>query len=106
LPDRDLIEGDGAMAAHGNPEYAIAAGNDYAAHESTYERFVFLVFIAICHIVSICIGLAVGGVKGAWWTAFAIFVLATIAAIHGLMSGSKASSGIVVVLALLALALA
>jgi hypothetical protein len=31
------------MAAHGNLEYAVADGNDYAAHEQTYQGFVSLV---------------------------------------------------------------
>lgn len=94
------------MAAHGELEYSTAEGNDYAAHEETYRNFVLLVFIGIMHVVNICIGLAVGGVKGAWWTAAFIFVLATAVAIHGLITGAKAPSVVVVVLALLALAFA
>ena len=31
------------MAEHPDVEYATAAGNDYAEHERTYERFVSLV---------------------------------------------------------------
>jgi Bacterial aa3 type cytochrome c oxidase subunit IV len=31
------------MAAHDAPEYSTAAGNDYAAHEQTYEMFLSLV---------------------------------------------------------------
>ncbi len=31
------------MAAHGNPEYSTAEGNDYAEHERMYERFLALV---------------------------------------------------------------
>jgi hypothetical protein len=94
------------MAAHGELEYSTATGNDYPAHEETYRRFVFLVFIGIMHVVNICIGLAIGGVKGAWWTAAGIFVVATVVAIHGLATGAKAPSVVVVVLALLALAFA
>lgn len=30
------------MADHGKPEYSIAAGNDYAEHEATYEAFLTL----------------------------------------------------------------
>jgi len=94
------------MAAHETTEYSTAAGNDYAAHEATYERFVFLVFIGVLHVVNITIGLAVGGVKGAWWTAAGIFFLATVAAIHGLATGAKVPSAIVLVFALAALAFA
>jgi hypothetical protein len=95
------------MAAHDSiTEYSTAAGNDYAAHEATYERFVFLIFIAALHVINVAIGLAIGGVKGAWWTAAGIFFLATVAAIHGLASGAKVPSAIVLVLALAALAFA
>jgi hypothetical protein len=94
------------MAAHGELEYSTADGNDYPAHEDTYRRFVLLVFVGLMHAVNICVGLAVGGVKGAWWTAAAIFVLATVVAIHGLVTGAKAPSVVVLVLALLALAFA
>ena len=31
------------MAAHGEPEYAVAEGNDYPAHEQTYRSFLTLV---------------------------------------------------------------
>ena len=31
------------MAAHGNPEYSVAEGNDYVAHEQTYLTFISLV---------------------------------------------------------------
>ena len=31
------------MAAHGAPEYSIADGNDYPAHEQTYLNFLSLV---------------------------------------------------------------
>jgi len=30
------------MADHGKAEYATATGNDYAAHEHTYEMFIRL----------------------------------------------------------------
>ena len=28
------------MAAHGAPEYSVAEGNDYPAHEQTYATFI------------------------------------------------------------------
>ena len=31
------------MADHGTVEYATASGNDYPAHEQTYEGFIMLV---------------------------------------------------------------
>jgi hypothetical protein len=54
--------------------------------------------------VNIVIGLGVGGVNGAWWVAFAIFVFATICAIIDLAGNTKAASAIALVLSLLALA--
>ena len=93
------------MAEHAAPEYATAPGNDYASHESTYESFVHMAFIGTLHAVSIVIGLAIGGVNGYWFVAFGIFVVATIAAIQGLISKTRTASYIALVLALVALAL-
>ena len=93
------------MDAHGSPEYSTAPGNDYAAHEATYQGFTFLVLIGICYVVSLSIGLAVGGVKGAWGTEAAIIILASIVAVHGLMTKSKIPSYVMLVLSGLALAL-
>lgn len=92
------------MDAHGTPEYSTAAGNDYVAHESTYKSFTFLILVGICYLVSIAIALAVGGVKGAWGTEAALIILATIVVAHGLMSGAKVPSYVMVVVSLAALA--
>ena len=94
------------MAAHDTPEYSTATGNDYSAHEATYQSFVFLILVGICYVVSISIALAVGGVKGAWGTEAALIILATIIVVHGLMTRSKIPSYVMVVLSLLALAFA
>ena len=94
------------MAEHGAPEYATAPGNDYVTHESTYENFVHLAFIGAAHIVSIVIGLAIGGVTGHWLMAFGVFVVSTIAAAQGFLSGTKTSSYVAIVISLVALALA
>ena len=94
------------MAAHDTPEYSTATGNDYPAHEATYQSFVFLILVGICYVVSLSIALAVGGVKGAWGTEAALIILATIIVVHGLMTRSKVPSYVMVVLSLLALAFA
>lgn len=94
------------MAAHDTPEYSTASGNDYAAHEATYQSFVFLVLAGICYTVSLSIALAVGGVKGAWGTQAVLIVLATIVLADALMTRSKIPSYLMVVLSLLALAFA
>ena len=92
------------MAEHAAPEYATAPGNDYASHEGTYESFVHMAFIGTMHVISIVIGLAIGGVAGHWFVAFGVFLVATIAAIQGLLSKSNTPSYVALVLALLALA--
>lgn len=94
------------MAEHGAPEYATAQGNDYAAHESTYRSFVHLAFIGAAHVASILIGLAIGGVTGHWLIAFGVFVIATIAAVQGFLSGTRISSYVALAISLVALALA
>jgi hypothetical protein len=89
-------------ADHGEIEYATAPGNDYAEHEGTYVNFLHLAFVLAVHIINIVLGLAIGGVMGHWLTAFAVFVIATGAAGHGLLTGSRTSSGIALALALIA----
>jgi hypothetical protein len=80
------------MADHGNVEYATATGNDYPAHEQTYETFVHFTFVGIIHVVTILFGLATGGVMGHWFLAAAIFVIGTLGAIPGLVGKATAPS--------------
>jgi pheromone shutdown protein TraB len=94
------------MAAHGTPEYSTATGNDYPAHESTYQGFTFLVFIGIILVINICLGLTVGGVRGNWWFGGPFIFIASIAALISLLTNSKPSSIVVLVLGLLGLAFA
>jgi hypothetical protein len=93
------------MADHGHVEYATAQGNDLPAHAAMYERFVHLVFVGGAHVVNIVLGLAIGAVNGHWLVAFGIFVIATIVAVHGFMTGARASSGVMLCISLIALAL-
>jgi hypothetical protein len=46
------------MAAHDTPEYSVATGNDYAAHEQTYLTFLSLVKWILGAIIIILIGMA------------------------------------------------
>jgi Bacterial aa3 type cytochrome c oxidase subunit IV len=80
------------MADHGTVEYATAAGNDYPAHENTYERFVEFAFVGIISVINLLFGLAVGGVMGHWFSALPIFIIAVIGSIPGLVTGSRTSS--------------
>jgi hypothetical protein len=52
------LEKDRVMAAHGTPEYSVADGNDYAAHEQTYLNFLALVKWGIIVVVLIVAGMA------------------------------------------------
>jgi hypothetical protein len=93
------------MADHGHVEYATAQGNDLPAHEAMYERFVHLVLVGGAHVVNIILGLAIGAVAEHWLVAFGIFVIATIVAVHGFMTGTRTPSVVMVGISLLALAL-
>ena len=48
-----------AMAEHGEIEYAVAAGNDYAEHEATYRFFLRLVKVSLAVIAAILIRMAI-----------------------------------------------
>jgi hypothetical protein len=50
--------GDDGMADHGEVEYATATGNDYAAHEQTYENFITLVKVVMAIVVTIVVLMA------------------------------------------------
>ena len=46
------------MAAHGAPQYSVAEGNDYAAHEQTYLNFISLVKWTMGFVTLIVVGMA------------------------------------------------
>jgi len=92
------------MADHGPVEYATAQGNDLPSHEATYERFVHLVVVGSAAVVNIVLGLAIGAVAGHWFVAFLIMIIALCVAAHGLVSGARGPSSVMVVIALIALA--
>ena len=46
------------MAAHDTPEYSVAEGNDYAAHEQTYLAFLTMLKWSMGIIILILIGRA------------------------------------------------
>lgn len=89
------------MAEHGTVEYATAAGNDYPAHEESYEQFVQFTFVGIIQVINILLGLAVGGVMGHWFAALAIFIIGLAGSIPGLLSGTRTSSYVSFVLCFL-----
>jgi hypothetical protein len=92
------------MADHGQVEYATAEGNDMPAHETSYDGFVHLATVGSIFVINIVIGLAIGGVQGRWFAEFIVIVVATAFFAHAMVFGSKAPSGVMLVLALLTLA--
>jgi hypothetical protein len=46
------------MAAHVAPQYSVAEGNDYVAHEQTYQAFVALVKWGLVSVIVILAGMA------------------------------------------------
>ena len=90
------------MADHGQVEYATATGNDLPAHESTYKNFILLAYVGSCHVASIVIGLAIVGTTSHWLIAVGLMILASVVAVHGLATGAKAPSAVMVVISLLA----
>ena len=69
------------MADHGTVEYATATGNDYPAHENSYERFMHFTVVGILYVITVLFGLATGGVMGHWLLAAAIFVIGLVGAV-------------------------
>ena len=94
------------MAAHGTPDYSTAAGNDYPAHEATYESFIYLVVIGIIFVINVCLTLTVGGVRGNWWFAGPFLFFAAVAASVSMMTGSKIPSYVLLAIGFLGLAFA
>jgi hypothetical protein len=91
------------MVDHGEVEYATATGNDYAAHEHTYESFVRTVTVGTLFVVNVVVVLAIWGVAGDWLVALGMFVIALLAAVYGLASRWNIPGVVSIVLALLAL---
>jgi hypothetical protein len=93
------------MADHGELEYATAEGNDVPAHEATYEDFTHFVVIGTVLVITIVVGLAIGGVVGNWPIAAAAIIVGVVAAGVAAWTGSRWPGVVVLVLSLLALLL-
>jgi hypothetical protein len=61
---------------------------------------------AVAHVTNIVLGRAIGAVAGHWLLAFAVFVIATVAALHGFLTGARGPSACMVILSLLLLGFA
>jgi hypothetical protein len=93
------------MADHGELEYATAEGNDVPAHVATYEDFTHFVVIGTILVITIVVGLAIGGVVGNWPIAAAAIIVGIIAAGIGAWTGARWAGVVVLALSLLALLL-
>lgn len=89
------------MADHGPVEYATATGNDYPAHEKTYEAFIKYSFDGTIHVINLLLALTVGGVLGHWFASIFVFLIAIIGLVAGLASGSKTPSYVAFILSFL-----
>ena len=93
------------MADHGELEYATAEGNDLPAHEATYEDFTHFVVIGTVLVITIVVGLAIGGVVGNWPIAAAAIIVGIVAAGFASWTGMRWAGVVVLALSLLALLL-
>jgi hypothetical protein len=91
------------MADHGEVEYATAEGNDLLAHEATYEDFTHFVVIGLVFVITILVGLAIGGVLGHWLLLAAVIIAGAIAAGISAWTGTRLPGVVVLALSLLAL---
>ncbi|MBO0755378.1 MAG: aa3-type cytochrome c oxidase subunit IV [Bradyrhizobiaceae bacterium] len=91
------------MVDHGEVEYAAATGNDYPQHVHTYESFVRTVTVATLFVVNVVVVLAIWGVAGHWLVALGMFVVALLASLYSVASGSNIPGVVSIVLGLLAL---
>ena len=91
------------MADHGEVEYATAEGNDLPAHEANYESFIQFTVIGAVFVITILVGLAIGGVLGHWLLLAAVIIAGAIAAVVSAWTGSRIPGIVVLALSLLTL---
>jgi hypothetical protein len=91
------------MADHGEVQYATATGNDMAAHEAGYEGFLQATFVGTLAVISILLGLTVGGVLGHWLSGSLILIATVIATAISAWSGSRMVISAMVAISALAL---
>ena len=91
------------MADHGEVQYATAEGNDLPAHEAGFSQFVQVTFIGTAMVVSILLGLTIGGVIGHWLPAAFVIIGAVVAAGISGWTGSRNVSLVMVAISALLL---
>jgi Bacterial aa3 type cytochrome c oxidase subunit IV len=91
------------MSDHGEVQYATASGNDLGAHEAGYENFLQATFVGTLAVISILLGLTVGGVLGHWLSGALILIATIIATAISAWSGSRTVIAVMVAISALAL---
>jgi hypothetical protein len=91
------------MSDHGEVQYATASGNDLAAHEAGYESFLQATFVGTLAVVSILLGLTIGGVLGHWLSGALILIATIVATAISAWSGSRTVIAVMVAISALAL---
>lgn len=89
------------MADHAKVEYAVAAGNDYAEHESTYLNVIKLSKVSTIAILTVVTALGIYGTTGSKFWTFLGIALALVTLIHGLIADTVVSAAAVLVFLLL-----
>jgi hypothetical protein len=77
------------MADHGAPVYSTAKGNDYPAHENTYEGVMALSKIGTASVIAILVCMYVGLIAHASFASIVGAFLVTAATVIGLFSKNK-----------------
>ena len=81
------------MADHGEVQYTTADGNDYPAHEAAYEGFIQLALVGSIAVICIVLGIGISTLTSHWVIGgLVIFLVSPVAFIHGMATGSQASS--------------
>ena len=92
---RQLLSGDPPWPTTAPSNTPPPTGNDYPAHEASYERFVHFTFVGIIYVINILFGLAVGGVMGHWFLALPVFIIAIVGAVPGTGRAARRTSSYV-----------
>ena len=74
------------MTETGGAEQRYRPEMDGRAHESTYSAFTHFTTVGAVFVAAIVVALAVGAIKGAWFSALVMILLAHVAAGVGLFS--------------------
>jgi hypothetical protein len=60
-----------------------AATGDLVEHEAMFERFLSILAVAVQHVATCLLALAIGGLEGHWFLAIVFVAFATVAAVTG-----------------------